>query len=70
MKNKEELLHKNPFLGFNNRKRTLGVLRTNARIQSIPIFKSDKTDFSMKFLGWKYIDHGNRDFARTNKKLP
>lgn len=61
----EEKIHKNPYYGTNNRKRTLGRLKLINRTQSVPIFKEDangeyfnkETGKREKLIGYKYIEH-------------
>jgi len=53
----KETLHKNPYHGTNNRKRTLGRIRMIERTQSIPVWEKDKYGNPTKFLGFKYIEH-------------
>lgn len=67
---KQSELHKSPYHGTNNRKRTLGRLKAIQKVQSIPIYElaekiagvpkiTSDPDFyyPYKFLGFKYIQH-------------
>ena len=48
-------LEKRPFCGFNNRKKTSGRKKANARVQSIPVYDGAGSD--RKLIGYKYITH-------------
>lgn len=58
MINRDYKIHKNPYTGTNNRKKTKGRVKAMNRIQSIPIFIKNSKGDKIGIQGYKYINHG------------
>lgn len=52
---KGEPLYPHPYNGTNNRKKTLGRLKADAKIQSIPCYEKDEFGRPTKLLGYRYV---------------
>lgn len=54
---KENIVYsKHPYNGTNNRKKTISRLKSDARVQSIPIFSKNDNN-QIEFNGYRHISH-------------
>ena len=48
--------HKHPYKGTNNRKKTISRLKSDARVQSVPIYSRNDSG-QIEFNGYRHINH-------------
>lgn len=54
----DRTIHEKPYrLTDNNRKLTLCRIKTENRVQSVPIYEKDKEGRKIRILGYRYIFH-------------